>query len=47
MQGGGGHLVLGVDVIPSTFTGMHSTPRIGIRPLSKMERREDDDGAAG
>lgn len=47
MQGVCGHLVFGEDVIPSTFAGMHIAPRIGVRPLSQMERREDDDGAEG
>lgn len=36
------------DDVPSTFAGMYIAPRTGVRPLSAMERREeDDDGAAG
>lgn len=48
MQGGCGHLVFRGCNIPSTFTGMYMTPRAGVRTLSMIERREEDDvGAMG
>lgn len=46
-QGGCGHFVLGRDDIPSTVAGLHVAPRIGARPLSPTQWKEDDDGEVG
>lgn len=46
MQSGCDHLGFGGHNIASTFAGIYINPRAGVRTLSTMEQREEDDDDA-